>query len=177
MLELFFFVVAMALGGGGGTEPESLVFEPPAKAPSDVQATAIVRAPEPDPPSFETEDQTPTGKFTKAVEVKPILTATRGNWVAVRDFNGQDLLYFTHLLAWRCGLVALHYEVNREGLKPFPLPECHLDTNAPNALLDSDGLPYISLPRGSVEHVRVEIIYDDGTTDRADFDRKTIQMP
>ncbi|MFC6640566.1 hypothetical protein [Sulfitobacter profundi] len=68
------------------------------------------------------EDQTPTGRFTTAAEVKPILNATRGNWIAVREYDGQDLVYVTHLWSWRCGLAAMAIAVNDAPMQNWPMP-------------------------------------------------------
>lgn len=123
------------------------------------------------------EPQVPTGTFTTATEVRPILQATKGNWVAVREFNGQDLLYVTHLWAWRCGLAALAISVNDEPMQNWPLPPCHADSATPNAILDSDGLPYLTLRLGSVEKIEVQIVYDDLTMERASWARAEVKMP
>lgn len=123
------------------------------------------------------EPQVPTGTFTTATEVRPILQATKGNWVAVREFNGQDLLYVTHLWAWRCGLAALAISVNDEPMQNWPLPPCHADSATPNAILDSDGLPYLTLRLGSVEKIEVQIVYDDMTMERASWARAEVKMP
>ena len=131
----------------------------------------------PAPGAAAAEPQIPTGRFTTATEVRPILNATRGNWVALRDFNGQDLLYLTHLWAWRCGLAELRIGINGAPPAPVPLPPCHLDQAAPNAITESDGLPYLSFPRGSVARVEVQITYDDLGTDGARFDRAAVLMP
>ncbi|WP_163850942.1 hypothetical protein [Pseudooceanicola aestuarii] len=123
------------------------------------------------------EDQAPSGRFLTATEVKPILEATRANWVAVRDYGGQDLLYVTHLWAWRCGMHQISLSVNGSPAEVWPLPDCHLETNAPSAITPADGDPYRAFPPGFVQQVRVEILYDDLTTTFADFDRTAILMP
>ncbi|KPQ20688.1 MAG: hypothetical protein HLUCCA24_01900 [Rhodobacteraceae bacterium HLUCCA24] len=122
------------------------------------------------------EPQVPTGRFTTALEVRPILTATQANWVAVREFDGADLVYVTQILAWRCGLLRLRWGVNGEGMQNWPLPPCEEASAQPNAL-PANALPYVRLPRGSVRTVEVEIVYDDLTEDGASFDRAAVLMP
>lgn len=123
------------------------------------------------------EPQTPTGRFTTATEVKPILTATQGNWILVREFDGKDLLYVTHLWAWRCGLVEMRVGINGNAPKVWPLPECHMDQPSPGAILDGDGLPYGEFALGSIAMVEVELTYDDLSTDSAKFNRQGMVIP
>ena len=115
--------------------------------------------------------------FTTAAEVKPILGATKANWVAVREFDGQDLLYFTHLESWRCGLDQIRYFVNQGKPSVWQTEPCYEDTPTPNALKLQDHLPYTVLPLGSIEQVTVEITYDDGTIERETFERASIMTP
>lgn len=129
------------------------------------------------PKAFVAEPQTPTGKFTTATEVKPILVATKGNWVAVREFNGQDLLYVTHIWAWRCGLHQMRYSVNGGPMQEWPLPPCHEGTNAPNAITESDGLPYDTFALGSLQTMRVELLMDDLSVEAAEYARSDVLMP
>jgi len=127
----------------------------------------------------EAEDQTPTGQFTTATEVKPILGMTKGNWVAVRNYEGQDLLYFTHLMSWRCGLWDVRYGLNgAAATETLAMEPCHLDSNSPNSMtMVEEYLPYISLPENSVESVTIAITYDDSTVETASFERAAIQIP
>ena len=126
---------------------------------------------------WQPEDQTPTGKFTTAAEVKPILSMTKPNWVAVRDYDGKDLLYFTNLLAWRCGLHQISYGVNGAAEQPLEFEECHLETGQPNALTMETLMPFLTFDAGSIESLSVTVIYDDGTTDTATYQRSDILMP
>ncbi|MBY6141795.1 hypothetical protein KUV26_20335 [Leisingera daeponensis] len=117
------------------------------------------------------EPQEATGRFTTAQEVKPILAATQANWIHVREFDGQDLLYVTHLWSWRCGLAQFKLGVNGEEPEIWPLPDCHLEEGFPNMIKEEDGLPYRSYPLGSIQQIAVEVTYDDLTTENLTFSR------
>lgn len=117
--------------------------------------------------------------FTTAAEVKPILNATQGSWIAVREFDGNDLLYFTHLESWRCGLSGVTYELNSDGVVHiWELEECYEADPAPNAMKMPDRLPYITLPLQSVETVTIQLDYDDGSaTEAILFQRAAVMTP
>lgn len=144
-------------------------FLAPAPAPAS-EAPPVFLAPP--VPALVAEPQVPTGRFTTAVEVKPILDVTRGNWIAVREFNGQDLLYVTHLWSWRCGLLELKIGINGAPPEPWPLPQCHMDQQTPNAILQGDGDPYRAFTLGSVAMVEVRLTYDDLSTDGGKYNRQ-----
>ncbi|WP_259937813.1 hypothetical protein [Sulfitobacter sp. M368] len=129
------------------------------------------------PAGLVAEPQTPTGKFTTAAEVKPILNATKGNWVAVRDYDGNDLLYVTHLWSWRCGLAAMAISVNNEPMQNWPLPPCHTQFSTPNAILEDDGFPYLKLKQGAVHSITIQVVYDDLSMDVATFQRGDVLVP
>lgn len=116
--------------------------------------------------------------FTTAAEVRPILEATTANWVAVRDFNGQDLVYFTHLLAWRCGLTEVRFSINSLAADyVWPMEPCYEGTAQPNAIKAEQYLPYVALPPGSVDTIAVVLHLDDGTFLKASFERAQVLMP
>lgn len=129
------------------------------------------------PAGLVAEPQTPSGKFTTATEVKPILNATKGNWVAVREYEGKDWLYVTHLWSWRCGLKALAISVNGETMQNWPMPPCHEQFTTPNAVLEDDGLPVLTFRSGSVRTITIQIVYDDLSMDVARFDRANVMIP
>lgn len=179
MLEFF---LPLLIGIAAGIEPQ-LSSGAPAEAVEEVAEEAPldtgIGEGSGDGPEREPEEQIATGKFTTAVEVKPILGMTKGNWVAVRDYNGQDLVYFTHLLSWRCGLWDIRYGVNGAPAEEvFPMEPCYPDSATPNAMTDVETfLPYVTMPPGSVESIYVEVTFDDGTTDFARFDRAEVEIP
>lgn len=117
--------------------------------------------------------------FTTAAEVKPILTATKPQWIVVREWDGQDLIYFTNLLAWRCGVESVAYGVN--GAAPdtaLVIEPCYEGEAQPNALkMDQGVLPYVTHDLSSVQTIAVKVIYDDGSTDIADYARAAVLIP
>ncbi|WP_243612165.1 hypothetical protein [Shimia aestuarii] len=126
--------------------------------------------------NYAKEDQSPTGKFLTATEVRPILEATRANWIAVREYNGLDLLYFTHLLSWRCGLHEVRFALNGGESMVFDLPPCDAEGPSP-AAIPEDAVIYLNYPLGSIETVEVELLYDDLGTAEAVFERKAVLIP
>ncbi|MEM9580192.1 MAG: hypothetical protein AAF891_05850, partial [Pseudomonadota bacterium] len=124
------------------------------------------------------DDQTPTGKFTTAAEVAPILEVTRGNWAAVREYDGQDLVYFSHLLGWRCGLMAVKVSINDAPLSDLPLPECHMKFQQPNAVLNDEALMTFQRHKlGSVNSIRIDLLLDNLTTMSHTLLRENIMIP
>ena len=193
MIDLIFAIVAMAAAANppSGQSAQSRESTAQVQAPasrsvvigSDVQvgADVMIEGGPADvfaaPAGLVAEQQTPSGKFTTATEVKPILTVTKGSWVAVRVYGGNDLLYFTHLWSWRCGLGAMAVSVNDGPVQNVPLPDCHTGYATPNAILEQDGLPYLTYPPQSINSVTVHIIYDDLTRDSATFGRSDVAIP
>jgi len=171
---------------GGGVLLEGVPATPTGQTPAP-QVAAVPEAPAAPagpamnmavvPAGLVAEPQTPTGKFTTAAEVKPILNATKGNWVAVREYNGQELVYVTHIWAWRCGLHAMAISLNDEPMQNWPLPECHMKYTTPSAILDEDGLPYLTLKLGSVQTIDIQLVYDDLSMDAVRFERGNILIP
>lgn len=126
---------------------------------------------------FQAEPQIATGKFTTATEVKPILEATRGSWVALRDYEGQDWLYVTHIWSWRCGLHQMRLSINGGPMEVWPLPPCHEGTSAPNAIVEGDGIPATTFASGEVQSIQVELLLDDLSTASAQYIRADVLMP
>lgn len=148
---------------------------PVAPAPTAAGPAGFVEAAV--PAGLVAEPQVPSGKFTTATEVRPILNATRGNWIAVREYEGQDHLYITHLWSWRCGLAAIAISVNGEQMQNWPMPPCHMKYATPNAILPEDGAPHLRFRLGAVETVTVQVVYDDLGRDIAQFDRASVLIP
>lgn len=93
-------------------------------------------------------------------QVKNILDITKTSWVAYRDFNGNQLIYFTHLESWKCGIAEVKYGLNGADLnKVWTLETCNPDN--PNAIT-KDNI-WLTFPLGSIQNIDVQLTFDDGT--------------
>lgn len=91
---------------------------------------------------------------------KAILDLTRANWVHFRDFNGRQLIYFTHLEVYRCGILQVRYGLNGGPLdRIYELQPC--DEARPNEV--TTDRPYLSLPLGTAESISILLTFEDGT--------------
>ena len=126
---------------------------------------------------WQPEPQELSGKFTTATEVKPILTSTKSHWAAIREYDGKDILYFSNLLGWRCGLLQISYSINDGPAQILPMEECHLNTGQPNAMTMESHMPFVNFELGSLQTVKVMIVYDDASKDSVSFQRSDILMP
>lgn len=165
MLYQILLIISFAAGGGDEQAGDTTA----AASAATAQAPAAS-------PSFTVEDQTPSGRFLTAGEVRPILDATRNNWISVREFNGQDLVYVTHLLAWRCGLHQIEWQINEGPWQVWPMAQCYIDEPAPAAIKPEDPEPYVGYALGSVQSVGIRLLYDDMGEDQALFGRNGMEI-
>ena len=116
-------------------------------------------------------------QMTDASTIRPILEATKTSWIGVREWEGQDLLYFTHLETWKCGLTEIRYGINSDVAdEVFAFEVCAEDEAAPSPI-SADRLPYLTFAPGLIETVTITLIYDDGAEQTEHFDRAEVKIP
>ncbi|OCX62789.1 hypothetical protein BFP70_13355 [Thioclava sp. SK-1] len=117
--------------------------------------------------------QSVASDFTSVEEVRPILAATHGSWVSIHEADGQDLVYFTQILSWRCPIAVLRYGLNgADPMTEFPMEPCHFDYSTPSVQFGDD--IFIRQPGGSVQSIHIVIEYHDGSQDEAVLQRGAI---
>lgn len=86
-------------------------------------------------------------------------------WVAFRNFNGQQLLYFTTLQTLHCRLKEIRYSINSESLdQRVEVVKCN--KALPFSINDDDvtgGRIYKSMPLGTAQWVAVQVVWEDDT--------------
>ncbi len=101
-----------------------------------------------------------TANAMPAEQMKKILNMTQNSWVSFRDFNGKQLIYFTHLEAYTCGIKEVHYSLNSDELdKVWELQPC---ASKGISVIKKDMI-YLTLPLGTVKSIAVQLIFTDGT--------------
>jgi len=93
-------------------------------------------------------------------QMKQILNMTKNSWVSYRDFNGKQLIYFTHLESYRCGIKSVKYSINSEALdQEWVLQPC--DPKNPMAVTTEK--PYISLDLKTAHSIAIQLTFIDDT--------------
>ncbi len=90
-------------------------------------------------------------------EMKKMLELTWTSWLGFRDFNGQ-LVYFTQLASFRCGLKEIRYSIDNGDSQVWELPAC--DPNNPYAVPENTKL-FREIPK-STKNMQVQVTYFDG---------------
>lgn len=92
--------------------------------------------------------------------MKQILNMTQNNWVSFRDFNGKQLIYFTHLESYTCGIKEVRYSINSNELdKVWELQPC--DTKNPMAV--TKDIIYLTMPLDTAKSIAIQVTFADGT--------------
>ena len=103
---------------------------------------------------------TPTLNAMPAEQMKKILGMTQNSWVSFRDFNGKQLIYFTHLEAYTCGIKEVRYSINTDVLdKVWTLQPCQDDGIS---TIKKD-LVMLHLALGTAKSIDVQLTFIDGT--------------
>jgi hypothetical protein len=89
---------------------------------------------------------------------KMALDTTKNGWLSFRDYDGKVLLYFTHLVSYRCSIDKVAYGIDTDATSStFALEAC--DPKNPNEVR---GQTYIEIPANS-RYASVQLTYKDGT--------------
>lgn len=92
---------------------------------------------------------------------KRVLSMTKGSWAHFRDYNGRQLIYFTHLESYRCGLAKVQYSLNGDALdRIWKLQPC--DPAKPHNI--TTDRPYITLPLGTARSISIRLTFEDGSS-------------
>ena len=95
---------------------------------------------------------------------KSILEQFTNSWVSYRLWEGKQLVYFTHLISYRCAIESVNYGLDQDQPdETFEIGSC--DPDNPHAI-PSNGpgsIVYSSIPK-STDYISVRLTYADGTT-------------
>lgn len=158
MIEAFLFMAMFFITGNvdGRTSSSQIVVEQVDVKPIENASQATAK-----PKTLNRELPMPLD------QIKNIINLTKGQWVVYRDWDGKQLIYFTHLESWKCGISEVKYGLN--GNPPnqvWTLAEC--DLSNPNAVTKT--APYLTFELNQVQKISLLLTFDDGSqTDIVDF--------
>lgn len=96
-------------------------------------------------------------------QMRAALEATGHQWIAFRNWQGRQLVYFTHLVAWKCAIGEVRYVINGRGLsETFPLPACNRQN--PFVVDAEKDRIFLSFAPGEVTEIGIQLTYGDGTS-------------
>ena len=95
-------------------------------------------------------------------QLKMMAEAVKAQWVAFRNWDGRQLIYFTIAVTYHCGLREIRYSLNGKDLtERWPVPACN--TQMPFNIDSEKDQIYLALDPGTVSAVSVQLVYADGT--------------
>jgi hypothetical protein len=93
-------------------------------------------------------------------QIKQILNMTKDNWIGFRDYDGRQLIYFTHLETYKCGIERVRYSINSDTLDQiWELQKC----DPKNPLKITKEIIYLTLPLGTAKSIAVKLTFSDGS--------------
>jgi len=99
-------------------------------------------------------------------QFKMMAEAAKAQWVAFRNWNGKQWIYFTIPVTYHCGLTEIRYSLNGDDLgERWPVPECN--AQMPFNVDPQKDRIYLALDPGSVSAVNLQLVYTDGTESAA----------
>lgn len=116
----------------------------------------------------------PPSDLTSAEGAAFMHQVLKDQMLSFKQDGDNDLIYFTAILGWRCGLRELYYGLNDDPIvMQFPLEPCYREMRQPNSMPGA-GTTYpihITVPTGSAQKLRLRMIYDDGNTASFEVER------
>ena len=95
-------------------------------------------------------------------QLKTMAEAAKAQWVAFRNWDGRQLIYFTIAVTYHCGLAEIRYSLNGKDLvERWPVPACN--TQMPFNIDAENDQIYLALDPGTVSAVSVQLVYADGS--------------
>ena len=95
-------------------------------------------------------------------QFKMMAEAAKAQWIAFRNWDGKQLIYFTIPVTYHCGLSEIRYSLNGDDLaERWPVPACNAQMPF-NIDAEKDKL-YLELDPGAVSAVSLQLVYADGS--------------